>query len=197
MAKRLGRPAGGDGSNRDHILNAARRQFAERGYAGTTIRSIADEAGFDLALVSHYFGKKEDLLAASLQLPARAATLIPEAFNAPRAEHGERLTRAYLSLWEEQDTGVQMRALARTSLGSEQVSNIIIEMITALTASFPSGEFLEGRETNFKLAMSHLLGAAITRYVLGVPGLADLDFSEFVERIAPAVQLQLTRDKGN
>ncbi|HAA79368.1 MAG TPA: TetR family transcriptional regulator, partial [Microbacteriaceae bacterium] len=39
----------------DAIAQAAREQFASVGYAQTTIRSIALQAGVDPKLVMHYF----------------------------------------------------------------------------------------------------------------------------------------------
>jgi AcrR family transcriptional regulator len=48
-------------SKRDEILAAAQALFAEYGYAGTTMRMIAQKAGVAFGLVSHYFGNKEQL----------------------------------------------------------------------------------------------------------------------------------------
>jgi AcrR family transcriptional regulator len=48
-------------SKRDEILAAAQELFAEYGYAGTTMRMIAEKAGVAFGLVSHYFGNKENL----------------------------------------------------------------------------------------------------------------------------------------
>ncbi|MBE1423573.1 AcrR family transcriptional regulator [Desulfomicrobium macestii] len=48
-------------SKRDEILAAAQSLFAEYGYAGTTMRMIAERAGVAFGLVSHYFGNKEKL----------------------------------------------------------------------------------------------------------------------------------------
>jgi AcrR family transcriptional regulator len=46
---------------RARIRDAALRQFAELGYAGTTIRGVAAAAGVSLGLVRHHFGSKEAL----------------------------------------------------------------------------------------------------------------------------------------
>ncbi|NCD25718.1 MAG: TetR/AcrR family transcriptional regulator [Deltaproteobacteria bacterium] len=48
-------------SKRDEILTAAQELFAEYGYAGTTMRMIAEKAGVAFGLVAHYFGNKENL----------------------------------------------------------------------------------------------------------------------------------------
>jgi AcrR family transcriptional regulator len=48
-------------SPRGRIIGAARRLFAEHGFAATSIRSIANEAEVNLAMVNYYFGNKEAL----------------------------------------------------------------------------------------------------------------------------------------
>jgi AcrR family transcriptional regulator len=49
-------------STADRVHAAALRLFATRGFAGTGIRQIADEAGITVASLYHYMGTKEDLL---------------------------------------------------------------------------------------------------------------------------------------
>ena len=51
------------------ICAAARRQFAERGFDRTTVRSVAAEAGVDPALVIHHFGSKQRLFLEATELP--------------------------------------------------------------------------------------------------------------------------------
>lgn len=58
-----GRPADtGQQDLKAQILNAAEELFAEKGYAATSIRRIADETGVNPALVHYYFGNKKALL---------------------------------------------------------------------------------------------------------------------------------------
>jgi AcrR family transcriptional regulator len=49
---------------REQILIAAERLFAERGFAGTTLRNIVREANVNLAAVHYHFGSKEELFRA-------------------------------------------------------------------------------------------------------------------------------------
>ena len=51
---------------RQLLLDAARRRFASDGYAATTVREIADEAGVNVALINRYFESKEGLFRACL-----------------------------------------------------------------------------------------------------------------------------------
>ena len=66
MATRLSRPEQVQ-RNRGLVLEAARRVFLERGYAGATLEAIADEAGFSKGVVYSQFGGKSDLLLALLE----------------------------------------------------------------------------------------------------------------------------------
>ena len=44
------------------IFEVAEKLFAENGYDGTSIRTIAKEANINIAMISYYFGSKEKLL---------------------------------------------------------------------------------------------------------------------------------------
>ncbi|MFC5922975.1 TetR/AcrR family transcriptional regulator [Micromonospora vulcania] len=51
---------------RQLLLDAARHRFASDGYAATTVRDIADDAGVNVALINRYFASKEGLFEACL-----------------------------------------------------------------------------------------------------------------------------------
>jgi AcrR family transcriptional regulator len=51
-------------ATRATILESAMRLFAQKGYAHTTTRNIATEAGLSVGLMYHYFSNKESLLQA-------------------------------------------------------------------------------------------------------------------------------------
>jgi len=46
------------------IIDAAERLFAAKGFEGTSVRDIAQEAGINVAMISYYFGSKEKLIEA-------------------------------------------------------------------------------------------------------------------------------------
>jgi AcrR family transcriptional regulator len=58
------RPAIADYRRRT-LIEGAIRSLAEHGVAGTTLKTIAEAAGASHGLVGHYFGAKDDLLAAA------------------------------------------------------------------------------------------------------------------------------------
>jgi AcrR family transcriptional regulator len=46
------------------IIETAEKLFANKGFDGTSVRHIADEANVNVAMISYYFGSKEKLLEA-------------------------------------------------------------------------------------------------------------------------------------
>lgn len=46
------------------ILSTAERLFSTKGFDGTSVRDIADEASVNIAMISYYFGSKEKLMEA-------------------------------------------------------------------------------------------------------------------------------------
>lgn len=54
------------GDTKQRILAAAERLFAERGFAGASLRAVTGAAGVNLAAVHYHFGSKEGLLHAVL-----------------------------------------------------------------------------------------------------------------------------------
>ena len=67
-ANRKGRRPGNPGTA-DEILRSARDSFASLGYERASVRGIARAAGVDPALVLHYFGSKQHLFVAAVELP--------------------------------------------------------------------------------------------------------------------------------
>src|SRR3546814_16492662 len=58
--RRPGRPTG-DRATRETILDIAEQEFALRGFAGTSLREIAERAEVNQALINYYFGTKQKL----------------------------------------------------------------------------------------------------------------------------------------
>jgi len=50
-----------DTSTEEKIIEASRRMFVQKGYAGTRTRDVAEEAGINPALLNYYFRSKEKL----------------------------------------------------------------------------------------------------------------------------------------
>ena len=82
---------------REHILLTAERLFGEKGFDGTSVRDIAQAAGVNLAMISYYFGSKEKLLEAMIQLRSEYMYGILEELNKDQS----------LSPWDKMDRLVE------------------------------------------------------------------------------------------
>lgn len=51
---------------REQICRAAAAVIAREGFAGTTLRKVADEAGVSTGMLNHYFSNRQDLLTQTL-----------------------------------------------------------------------------------------------------------------------------------
>lgn len=90
---------------REELVEVAVELFARHGYAGTSIRDIADAVGRSVSNVYHYFENKEALWFAILErsiktLPDRLREALPEALADPRARF-EALVRRHLEATEQ------------------------------------------------------------------------------------------------
>jgi AcrR family transcriptional regulator len=50
----------------ERLIDAGRRLFAERGFDGTSVRAVTQEAGANLGAITYHFGTKENLYQATL-----------------------------------------------------------------------------------------------------------------------------------
>ncbi|WP_284536374.1 TetR/AcrR family transcriptional regulator [Nocardioides sp. T2.26MG-1] len=194
-ARRRGRRSG-HSESRESILAAARELFAERGYAGTTVRAIADRAGVDAALIAHFFGDKGGLFAAVAGLPARVPGDLLDALSPPEGA-GARLASVYLTWWEDPETAAPLLATARSALVlGEAMDRLRGLLLSEVLSEAVPAEDRADRELRVALAMSHLLGVAMGRHVIRVPALVTPSLDELVAAVAPAIQGYLTGPAG-
>ena len=191
-ARRPGRRSGPTVSRGD-ILAAARRLFAERGYDGATIRAIAQEAGVDAALVHHFFGTKEQVFVAAMELPFQPADLLPQLVGGPREQVGERFVRLFLALWRDPERRAPVLALLRSATTNEQAAEMIRQFVTEALLTRVAGA-LGVPPLRVTAAASQLIGLAMVRYLIGVEPLASADEEEIVRLVAPTIQRYLDGD---
>ncbi|MFJ9249007.1 TetR family transcriptional regulator [Streptomyces sp. NPDC101776] len=194
-AKRRGRPPRTESADtRDRILAAAREEFSERGYEKTSVRGIAKAAGVDSALVHHYFGTKEQVFEASIEVAFAPATNAPEAVaDGPLDGVGERLTRFIFGVWENPATRKPLLAVVRSAVNNEAAAAVFRRLVVAQVLSRVAAQLdLPDAELRAELAAAQLVGTAMLRYVIKVEPLASADPEQIIARVAPVVQGHLT-----
>jgi len=194
---RTGRRPGTSGT-REAILDAARRAFAERGYQQATIREVAGIAGVDPALVHHYFGTKQDLFVAAVEIPINPF----EAFVALVSEEGletlgERLLGLFLSVWDQTEQHSPMLALIRSAVSDERAAAMLREFITEEILGRIARELgTPDARLRTNLVASQLVGLIMARYVIRIEPLASTPAPVLVAAIGPTLQRYITGDIG-
>ncbi|MER8068416.1 TetR family transcriptional regulator [Streptomyces sp. NPDC094034] len=195
--RRRGRPARKAAdtgpSARQKILDAARAEFAERGYDKTSIRGIAKAAGVDAALVHHYFGTKDEVFAAAIEVSFEPALVLPTLLNGGTDGIGERLARFFLGVWENPVTRAPLLAIIRSALTHEAAAKVLRTFVLRRLLERIAEE-LDVPDPTFRaeLAASHMIGIALLRYVIKAEPLASADTEEIIAMVAPTIQRYLT-----
>lgn len=177
------------------ILVAARDSFAQQGFGATTIRGVAREAGVDPALVHHYFGTKDALFLAALELPVDPREVLAQAVaahgNDPTAA-AEPMLRTFLSVWD--DPSMQPALLAAVRRLQEPGGDRLLREGFLPVVLVPVGRQLgiERPELRMPLAASQIIGLILTRYVMQIEPIASMDAEQLVAIYVPVLQRYLT-----
>ncbi|MFD9129103.1 TetR family transcriptional regulator [Kitasatospora sp. NPDC059571] len=190
--KKTGRRPGSADTRRT-VLEAARAEFAARGYQKASMRAIARAAGVDAALLHHYFGSKDRLFLAALEFPVDPQLVVERILTGDPDAVGERVAGFVLALWEEPTVRDRLLALLRTAAASEEVAALMRGfMVTELVSRVADGLGVPQPELRVELVMSQILGLAMARYVIRVEPLASAPAEELLPLLARAVQTHLT-----
>ncbi|MCX2934151.1 TetR family transcriptional regulator [Mycobacterium sp. CVI_P3] len=190
--KRPGRPPGTSDSQ-DRILASARELFARNGFDKTSIRAIAAAAGVDSALVHHYFGTKQQLFAAAINIPVDPMSVIGPLREIPVDELGFALPSLLLPLWDS-EMGAGLIATLRSLLAGSDISlarSFLQEVVTAEVAPRVDDPPGTGR-LRVQFVASQLLGVVMARYIIGLEPFASLPSATIAATIAPNLQRYLT-----
>lgn len=188
-ASRRGRRPGAN-TTRQAVLDAARARFAADGFAATTIRRVAADAGVDASLVMQFFRSKSGLFAAVMSVPADALERFSAAFEGGDDGLGERVVRAFLAVWEEDARSSEpLMAMLRAAIvddrANEQLREFLQErLIVAATAS----SAVDDAELRAGVASSMLVGLVVGRGIVGVPALTGAGRETLVALVGNAVQ---------
>ncbi|ABK65453.1 MULTISPECIES: TetR/AcrR family transcriptional regulator [Mycobacterium avium complex (MAC)] len=192
--RRRGRPAGSSGS-RERILASARELFARNGIRNTSIRAVAAAAGVDSALVHHYFGTKEKLFAAAVQIPIDPMQVIGPLREVPVDDLGYALPSMLLPLWDS-EVGAAFIATLRSILAGEEISLFrtfiqdVIGVEVGPRVDNPAGSGV----IRIQFVASQLVGVVMARYILELEPFASLPPEQIAATIAPNLQRYLTGD---
>ncbi|MCV7278686.1 TetR/AcrR family transcriptional regulator [Mycolicibacterium flavescens] len=171
------------------ILTAAREQFAQHGWAGTTMRAVARTADVDPALVYHYFVSKERLLDAATDPPQRWLRSVAETWTTPVDELGAALLRLMLGAWRDDEIGPVLRAVLLTAAHEESTRDKLRRVVeSSLIGVSQLGVNDEDRLRRSGLISSQIMGLAMMRFVWKIDPVASMSEDDLIAAVAPNLQ---------
>lgn len=166
--------------------------LATRGYEATTIRAVAAAAGIDPSMVMRYYGNKEGLFAAAVDVDLH----LPDPSSLPREQVGNLLAHHVIKRWEgalsDEFITLLLRSAGTNAAAAEQFRLIFEKQLL----KFVQGVIGRGTQARRRAAMvsSQVLGVAYTRYILELPAMTELDGETLANTLGPVLQHYLTGD---
>ena len=172
---------------REAILTAARTRFTEQGYDRTTIRQVATDANIDPSMVMRYYGSKDGLFAAAVDVDLK----LPDLSAIPRDEVAGVLANHFVTMWRNDRDGplsILLRSAVTHEEAAERLRAVFSDQVTMMVRRLLG----DGAEAELRagLLSTHLLGIALTRHILELPPVVGLDdedvvaiTTEYVDRV--------------
>ena len=185
---RTGRRPGAP-ETREDILAAARRAFGDRGYEATSLRSIADRVHVDPALLVHYFGSKEGLFLAALEVTVGPSALFSGLSTLDVREAAELIVGRYLTVLDQEQTRDVVLALVRSAVSSERAATMLREFLVGemLACLSPLIDQPDGR-VRASLVVAQLIGIAVLRHVVKLDAVVRASDDELISLVAPVIE---------
>ena len=179
----------GSPNTRSQVLEVARRRFLADGYQAVSLRSIAAEAGVDVALISYFFGSKRGLFAAVLALPANPPDVLRAALPGDLATLPERVLRALLDTWDDPSRGAQLRVVLTAAVQDAELRRLLTGVLEREMTDLLAERF-GGTDARYRAAAfgAQLAGLVATRYLLRLEPLASMSADEIVRYHAPGLR---------
>jgi AcrR family transcriptional regulator len=174
------------------IVDAARESFANNGWAGTTMRAVAREAGVDPALVHYYFKSKEELLAAATTPPEAFFESVRAAMAVPVERRGEAILQNAIEQWSDERTGTTLRSIFLTAAHEPRtLERLRAVLTTSLIGAMADELDDDARLLRAVLISSQMVGFIMVRFVWRIEPLASLPDDEAVRIVGPTIQRYL------
>ncbi|MEE3067076.1 MAG: TetR family transcriptional regulator [Actinomycetota bacterium] len=171
------------------ITAAARDEFAQHGWAGTTIRAVARGADVDPALVYHYFGSKEGLLDAATNPPQKFLDNVAKVWTTPIDRLGAALITVLLEAWADEEVAPTLRAILQTAAHEPATREKLRRIVEgSLMGVSHLGVDERDRLVRSGLVSSQMLGFALMRYVWKIEPIASMTDDEAIAAVAPNLQ---------
>ena len=180
--------------NKQRIVDAAREHFMRDGYEKATVRSIAAQAGVDVAMVYYHFGNKEGLFNASvLDTPQHPLHQLANLLDEGPDEIGSRLVRDVVQRWDGGASFDLLLTVFRSADIHPLARKLLHDTLAGPVAQQIADQFgVDNAELRVELVTVHLVGLAFARYQLKIEPMASASIDDLVAWMGPTVQRYLT-----
>ncbi len=146
-------------------------------------------------MVHHYFGTKEKLFAAAVQIPIDPMDVIGPLREIPVDEIGHKLPSMLLALWDS-EMGTGFIAALRSILAGSEVNlfRTFIQDVIAVEVGSRVDDPPGSGIVRIQFVASQLVGVIMARYILELEPFASLPAQRIADTIAPNLQRYLTGD---
>jgi AcrR family transcriptional regulator len=188
-ARRRGGRRPGSSRSRQKILEVARLAFPANGYAETSLRGIARDAGVDPSLIVQLFGSKAGLFAAVVEWPFDASEIAAQVQEVPPDGVGEFAARRFIGHWDRDEHRNPILSLIYAALADPGAAAMFREFIT-VNLTLPVVERVGADRPQLRAALlaSQLVGFGLSRYVLGFDALVSASSEELVAALGATLQ---------
>ncbi|WP_394361691.1 TetR family transcriptional regulator [Amycolatopsis sp. SB7-3] len=178
--------------SKQRILRVARELFHEHGYGGTTVRMIATAAEVDPAMVFYFFGTKQGLFSAAIEISGDVPPAVEALFDGGLDGIGERLVRTLVENLDKSDR-TPLMMLTRSAPTDSRAEALLREFIDReITGRLAA--LLDTPDAAVRAGMVNvqILGLAVARYIMRIEPIASSSVDELVATFGPLVQHCLT-----
>jgi AcrR family transcriptional regulator len=187
------------GDRREHILDAAMRVFAQKGFTRATNKDIAREAGITPGLIYHYFESKEAVLKAIIEdrSPLKILRTFPqEMLNLPPEKLFPFLLRQVFTIVESEDFVCLLRILLPEAIhhpegaffSTEVFQRVLSFLESYFRARMEEGEFRQGDAMlSAQMLLGSVMGFILRRQILCDPVALALTQEQIVSAIVDHV----------
>ena len=191
MSARIGRRRGAS-TSREEILLAATDIIREGDLEQASVRKIAGRAKVDPAMIYRHFGSKDALFDELIARETRGV-ITP---GTP-ARSGAEIVSYALDLWDSPHRRSLAMGLIRAAISNERAAGFLREVLGRTILHWLETSVRDDhRELRVSLIASQIVGMALMRHRLRLPGMRRASRAELVAVVGPVVEHYLRGDLG-
>jgi AcrR family transcriptional regulator len=180
---------------RADILDAARSEFAVRGYADASLRQVAGTAGVDPRLITHYFGSKANLFVEAFEFPFDPVEVVERVAGPGMAQIGQRMSMVIAAVLASERDYQVMAGLLRAAASNEQAARMARQLLVEnLMLPLASRLGVDQPELRASMVGALMAGLVTARHILDLDPLVRADPAVIASLVAPVIEHYLTAD---